>query len=68
MTISGLSTSSVLADLADNGNASDVKFQASVSMLKRANDQITQQGAALVSMIEQAGAPAMDQPRLDVYA
>jgi hypothetical protein len=68
MTISGLSTSSVLADLADNGNALDVKFQASVSMLKKANDQITQQGAALVSMIEQAGAPAADQPRLDVYA
>ena len=68
MTISGYSASAVLANLADSGDAPGVKVEAGVSMLKKANDQITQQGEALVKMIEQAGAPAAGGPLLDVYA
>ena len=68
MTVSSSTASPALAALADNSGASDVQSEASVTMLKKANDQIRQQGEAMVAMIEKAGASAENQFHLDTYA
>ena len=69
MTISGSYPSQALAGLADSTSGADLKSEVAVNLLKKANDQTEQQGAALISMIEQAGAPATSgQFRLDTYA
>jgi hypothetical protein len=64
MTISGQPALSLLDSVL---NAESARVDIGVAVLKRAQDLTKQQGAALVEMLEQAGA-APDCPRLDVYA
>ena len=69
MTISGSYPSQTLGALADSTSGSDLKSEVAVNLLKKANDQTQQQGAALISMIEQAGTPSgANQFHLDTYA
>jgi hypothetical protein len=64
MTISGSAASAVLSNVASaNGAATDV----GVAVLKKAQDQMKQQGEALIKMIEQTP-NGSDGQRLDVYA
>ncbi len=70
MTLSGVNYPGAL-DLLDNGAKSPVSTEVGVRMLKKSNDQITQQGQAVIQMVEQAGAVAKSTPQaplLDVYA
>ena len=64
MTISGSTASTVLGNVA---NADGAATEVGVAMLKKAQDQMKQQGEALVKMIEQTP-NGSDGQRLDVYA
>lgn len=70
MTLSGVNNTSAL-DLLDNGAKSPISNEVGVRMLKKSNDQIVQQGQAMIQMVEQAGAAGKSSPQaplLDVYA
>ena len=64
MTISGSTASTVLSSVA---NAEAAATEVGVAVLKKAQDQIKQQGEALLKMIEQTPNGSNGQ-RLDVYA
>ncbi len=49
-------------------NAQTTQSEIGVSVLKKAQDVTTQQGEALVAMLEQSSAPANYDGHLDVYA
>ncbi len=68
MTISSLSPdSSLLAALSSDNKQQSVQNDFGVTVLKKANDQMTQEGQALINMIEQTGATA-NPYHLDTYA
>lgn len=66
MTISNAPTSLLDSVL----SAQTTRQDAEVAVLKKAQDTVKQQGDAMVQLLEQAGAPALDaaQPVLDAYA
>ena len=64
MTISGSTASTVLNNVA---NAEVAATDVGVAVLKKAQDQMKQQGEALIKMIEQTP-NGSDGQRLDVYA
>ena len=64
MTISGSYGTTILDNLA-GGEPTDAQVQ--VALLKKAQDQMKQQGEAMVRMIEQT-ANGSEQFRLDTYA
>jgi len=64
MTISGSTASTVLSNVT---NAEGTVAEVGVAMLKKAQDQMKQQGEALIKMIEQTP-NGSDVQRLDVYA
>jgi hypothetical protein len=64
MTISGAYGPTILDNLA-NGEAADTQVQ--VALLKKAQDQMKQQGEAMVRMIDQTPTGG-DEFHLDVYA
>ena len=64
MTISGSTASTVLSNVA---NAEGAAAEVGVAMLKNAQDQMKQQGEALIKMIEQTP-NGSDGQRLNVYA
>ncbi len=66
MTISNAPTSLLDSALTAQTTRQDM----GVSVLKKAQDTMKQQGEAMVQMLEQAGAQAADdgKPLLDVYA
>lgn len=69
MTISSLSSDpSVLAAMATNNKQADLQNEVGITMLKKANDQMTQQGEALINMISQTGPAAVSDHHLDAYA
>ena len=65
MTISS-STSPVAAG--SIANAAESQTQVGVALLKKAQDQMKQEGAALVKMIEQSGPASSGYQPLDTYA
>jgi hypothetical protein len=64
MTITGSPATSLLDSVL---NAEKTRAEAGVAVLKKAQDAQKQQGQAILSLLEAAGAPAT-QPGLDVYA
>ena len=64
MTISGSTASTVLSNVA---NAESTAAEVGVAVLKKTQDQMKQQGEALIKMIEQTS-NGSDRQRLDVYA
>jgi len=66
MTISNAPTSLLDSVLSAQTTQQDI----GVSVLKKAQDTMKQQGAAMVQMLEQAGAqtPVTGKPLLDTYA
>ena len=64
MTISGSTAATALSNVA---NAEGAAPEVAVAMLKKAQDQMKQQGEALIKMIEQTP-NGSDGQRLDVYA
>ncbi|MBI3414769.1 MAG: YjfB family protein [Verrucomicrobia bacterium] len=65
MTISGSGSSALINSAQDSKNAnSDV----GIALLKKAQDQMKQQGEAMVKMIEQSSTACSDCHKLDVYA
>jgi hypothetical protein len=64
MTISGSTASTVLSNAT---NAEGAATEVGLAMLKKAQDQMKQQGEALIKMIEQTPNDSEGQ-RLDVYA
>ena len=64
MTISGSTASTVLSSMT---NAEGAAAEVGVAMLKKAQDQMKQQGEALIKMIEQTP-NGSDGQRLNVYA
>jgi len=63
--ISSQSTTNLLESVL---KAQSTQSEIGVTMLKKAQDVETQQGQALISMLEQAGATPADNGHLDVYA
>lgn len=69
MNISSTTAAPIIAKLSGEGDPQSAEAALSVNMLKKVQDQMKQQGDAMVSMIEQAGAPAAgNQFHLDAYA
>lgn len=68
MTVSGLSSVANLPSSADPSQNKDTDAQ--ITMLKKAQDTASQQGAAMIQMIEQVGPSKVGAPsgRLDTYA
>lgn len=64
MTVSSQSAGTLLDSVL---NAQTTQAEIGVSVLKKAQDVEKQQGQAMISMLEQAGAPAYDG-HLDAYA
>lgn len=65
MTISGYGSSTLINNTPDSQNANT---DVGVALLKKAQDQMKQQGEAMVKMIEQSSAACSDCHKLDVYA
>ena len=63
MNISGLNTTSILSDLE---RASPEETPIAVAMLKKAQDQMKQEGVAMIRMLEDSAPPELR--RLDTYA
>jgi hypothetical protein len=66
MTVSNAPTSLLESVLA----AQTTRQEIGVAVLKKAEDSLTQQGEAMVQVLEKIGAPPVNQlqPLLDVYA
>ena len=65
MTISGYGSSAVINNSQDSQKGSS---DVGVTLLKKAQDQMKQQGEAMVKMIEQSSSAAAKYTKLDVYA
>lgn len=63
MNISGLNTTPILSDLE---RASPEETPIAVAMLKKAQDQMKQEGVAMIRMLEDSAPPELR--RLDTYA
>lgn len=65
MTISGNVSSALVNGTSDSPNTNT---DVGVALLKKAQDQMKQQGEAMVKMIEQSSTACSDCHKLDVYA
>lgn len=66
MNVSGITTSPLLTE---TEKSSPQDAQLAVSLLKKAQDQMKLEGAALIEMIEQSAPAVPSEPRrLDAYA
>ena len=65
MNISSQSTTNLLESVL---KAQSTQSEIGVTMLKKAQDVETQQGQAMISMLEKSGATPADNGHLDVYA
>ena len=66
MTMSSVSAAPALAVLSNPQRPPDLQSEVAVRMLKRANDQMTEQGQALISLVDRVG--QANQAGLDTYA
>lgn len=67
MTISGRNAADALVNAPSPGGGGSVRAEVGVRMLKKAQDQMTQQGEAMVKLADEA-APANHPYHLDAYA
>jgi hypothetical protein len=68
MNISGMNSADLLINLAGQTREGSLQAEVGVRMLKKAQDRMTQEGQAMVQMIEQAGSVQNRPYRLDALA